>query len=96
MGMKSVGETGLKITSAQCEYFRYTGASAELERRGVSFRVVGRSREKLERAFGKMAHAEIFPADLSGAPGAGAAASGVDTIFYCVGLPYTLHHLHRC
>jgi uncharacterized protein YbjT (DUF2867 family) len=69
---------------------------AELERRGVSFRVVGRSREKLERAFGKMAHAEIFPADLSGAPGAGAAASGVDTIFYCVGLPYTLHHLHRC
>jgi hypothetical protein len=35
MGMKSVGETGLKITSAQCEYFRYTGASAELERRGA-------------------------------------------------------------
>jgi nucleoside-diphosphate-sugar epimerase len=67
---------------------------AELERRGVSFRVVGRSREKLERAFGKMAHAEILPADLSDARAAGAAARGVDTIFYCVGLPYTLHHLH--
>jgi hypothetical protein len=33
--MKSVGEIGLKITAAQREYFRYTGASAELERRGV-------------------------------------------------------------
>jgi nucleoside-diphosphate-sugar epimerase len=55
---------------------------------------VGRSREKLERAFGKMAHAEIFPADLTDARAAGAAARGVDTIFYCVGLPYTLHHLH--
>jgi hypothetical protein len=33
--MNSVGEIGLKITPAQCEYFRYTGASAELERRGA-------------------------------------------------------------
>jgi hypothetical protein len=33
--MKPVGEIGLKITSAQREYFRYTGASAELERRGA-------------------------------------------------------------
>jgi hypothetical protein len=32
--MKSAGETGLKITAAQREYFRYTGSSAELERRG--------------------------------------------------------------
>jgi nucleoside-diphosphate-sugar epimerase len=66
----------------------------ELERRGVPFRVVGRSREKLEQAFGKMAHAEIFPADLSEARSAGAAARGVDTIIYCVGLPYPSHHLH--
>jgi hypothetical protein len=35
MRMKSVGEIGLKITSAQREYFRYTGASAELQRRGA-------------------------------------------------------------
>jgi hypothetical protein len=33
--MKTVGEIGLKITSALREYYRYTGASAELERRGV-------------------------------------------------------------
>lgn len=67
---------------------------AELERRGVRFRVVGRSRQKLEHAYGKMAHAEIFPADLSEARSAGAAARGVDTIIYCVGLPYPSHHLH--
>jgi len=33
--MKSVGETGLKITSAQREFFRYTESSAEMERRGA-------------------------------------------------------------
>src|ERR1035437_5783696 len=64
---------------------------AELERRGIQFRVVGRSRQKLEQAFGKMAHAEIFPADLGAA---GAAARGVDPIIYCVGLPYPSHQLH--
>src|ERR1035438_4922024 len=67
---------------------------AELERRGVRFRVVGRSREKLDQAFGKNAHAEIFPADLSEAHSAAEAARGVDTIVYCVGLPYPSHHLH--
>jgi nucleoside-diphosphate-sugar epimerase len=67
---------------------------SELERRGIRFRAVGRSRQKLEAAFGKMTHAEIFPADLSEARSAGAAARGVDTIIYCVGLPYPSHHLH--
>jgi hypothetical protein len=33
--MKFIREIGLKITLAQREYFRYTGASAELERRGA-------------------------------------------------------------
>jgi nucleoside-diphosphate-sugar epimerase len=67
---------------------------AELERRGIRFRVVGRSRPKLDQAFGKMANAEVFPADLSEARSAGAAARGVDTIIYCVGLPYPSHQLH--
>ena len=67
---------------------------AELERRGIPFRAVGRSRPKLEQAFGKMANAEVFPADLSEARAAGAAARGVDTIIYCVGLPYPSHQLH--
>lgn len=33
--MKSTGEIGLKITSAQREYYRYTGVSAQLERIGA-------------------------------------------------------------
>jgi hypothetical protein len=33
--MKSTGEIGLKIPSAQREYYRYTGVSAEFERRGA-------------------------------------------------------------
>src|SRR3954466_15072505 len=71
-----------------------TTAAGEFERRGIPFRVVGRSREKLERAFGKMKHAEIFPADLAEGRSAGAAARGVDTIIYTVGLPYPAHNLH--
>ena len=68
--------------------------AAELERRGIRFRVVGRERQKLEQAFGRMAHAEVFPADLSDAASAAKAARGVDTIIYCVGLPYPSHQLH--
>ena len=33
--MKSIGKIGLKITQATREYYRYTGASAELEIRGA-------------------------------------------------------------
>ena len=33
--MKSAGEIGLKITAATREYYRYTGVSAEMERRGM-------------------------------------------------------------
>ena len=71
-----------------------TSVGAELQRRGIPFRAVGRSREKLERAFAKMPLAEIFPADLAQGRDAGAAARGVDTIVYCVGLPYPSHQLH--
>jgi nucleoside-diphosphate-sugar epimerase len=65
-----------------------------LEARGIPFRAVGRSRSRLESAFGTMSHAEIFDADISELRSAGAAARGVDTIFYCVGLPYPSHRLH--
>lgn len=68
--------------------------AAELERRAIPFRVVGRSKPKLEEAFGGLAHAEVFDADVGDLRSAGAAARGVDTIFYCVGLPYPSHHLH--
>ena len=68
--------------------------AVELSRRGVPFRVVGRSRSKLEAAFGSLPHAEVFDADIGDLRSAGGAARGVDTIFYCVGLPYPSHHLH--
>jgi len=68
--------------------------AAELNRRQTPFRVVGRSRDRLQSAFGSLAHAEIFPADLSDLHSAIAAASGVDTIIYTVGLPYPSHQLH--
>ncbi len=68
--------------------------AAEFERRDIPFRVVGRSRPRLEKTFGGMRHAEIFDADLSELRSAGAAARGVDTIVYSVGLPYPMHELH--
>jgi nucleoside-diphosphate-sugar epimerase len=68
--------------------------AAELNRRGIAFRVVGRQRARLESAFGGMQHAEIFEADLSDLRSASAAARGVDTIVYSVGLPYPSHQLH--
>ena len=69
-------------------------AAAEFERRGIPFRVVGRQRARLESTFGAFTHAEIFEADLADLRSASAAARGVDTIVYSVGLPYPSHHLH--
>lgn len=64
---------------------------AEFDRRRIPFRVVGRSRSKLERIFGGYPHAEIFDADLADLRSASAAARGVDTIVYLVGLPLQQH-----
>jgi nucleoside-diphosphate-sugar epimerase len=68
--------------------------AAELDKRGIPFRAVGRKRERLEAAFGRMTNAEIFDADVSDLRSASAAARGVDTIIYTVGLPYPSHQLH--
>jgi nucleoside-diphosphate-sugar epimerase len=68
--------------------------AAELSQRGIPFRVVGRSRPRLEATFGKLEHAEIFDADVGDLRAASAAARGIDTIIYAVGLPYPSHHLH--
>ena len=68
--------------------------AAELSRRGIPFRVVGRTQSRLEAEFGALRGAEVFAADIGDLRSAGGAARGVDTIFYCVGLPYPSHHLH--
>jgi len=65
-----------------------------LERRGIAFRAVGRSRTKLEQAFSAYRQAELFPADIADLRSAGAAAREVDTIVYCAGLPYPAHYRH--
>lgn len=65
-----------------------------LEQRGIPFRVVGRSKGTLDAAFGAMAHAEPFAADLTDLRSAAAAARGIDTIIYTLGLPYPAFHLH--
>jgi nucleoside-diphosphate-sugar epimerase len=58
-------------------------------------RVVGRSLERLRRDFGKYEpHVEFHAADLSDPKAAAAAATGVDTLFYLVGVPYTQFEQH--
>lgn len=57
----------------------------ELERRGIFFRAVGRNRERLAKDFAK---ADCVAADLANPEAAEWASSGVDTIFYTVGVPY--------
>jgi len=64
---------------------------AELARRGIPFRAVGRSRAKLAAAFPQ---AEIVAADLADPQAAIEAARGVDTIIYTVGVPYNHFELH--
>ena len=66
----------------------------ELERRGIPFRVVGRTLTNLAEAFREMRHAEILVADLSDTGAATEAARGADTVIYAVGAPYTAFHLH--
>lgn len=66
----------------------------ELERRGIPFRVVGRTLNKLAGAFREMPHAEVRAADLSDLRAATEAARGGDTVIYAVGAPYTAFHLH--
>lgn len=66
---------------------RYVGA--ELDRRGIPFRAVGRTAGKLADAFGQLPHAEVVAADLSDSGGAAQAARGIDTIIYTLGVTYT-------
>jgi nucleoside-diphosphate-sugar epimerase len=66
---------------------RATGA--ELERRGISFRVIGRRREALTEAFGSMSRAEVVTADVNDDASLRAALGGIDTAVYALGLPYT-------
>lgn len=66
--------------------------AAELKRRSILVRVVGRRESALREAFGN-AH-EIVAADLNNPEDASRAASGLTTIVHAVGVPYTNFALH--
>jgi nucleoside-diphosphate-sugar epimerase len=69
--------------------------AAELNARGLPFRVVGRSADTLRSRFAKFGElAEVCPADLGVAGEARRAAAGVETIVYAVGMPYDRFALH--
>ena len=80
--------------------FGATGAvgkslAAQWAAAGYSFRVVGRSRERLVRDFARYRDlVEYCVADLADPKGAAEAARGADVVFYLVGVPYTDFALH--
>jgi nucleoside-diphosphate-sugar epimerase len=73
-----------------------TGAtiSHALDAGGLAYRVVGRDRESLERAYGSRPLAEIVTWNPDDPASVQTAASGIDTIFYLVGVPYNHFELH--
>jgi len=69
--------------------------AAQLAKLGRSFRVVGRSEERLRQTFRSYEPlVDYAAADLSDSSSAARAARGVDTIFYTVGVPYTQFRQH--
>ena len=69
--------------------------ASKLAERGQSFRVVGRSEERLRRDFGRYEPlVEYCAADLSDSANAARAAAAVDTLFYTVGVPYPQFQQH--
>lgn len=68
--------------------------AAELRAKGLPYRAVGRGRQELERHFGADPRAEIVTWNPDDPASVRAAARGVDTIFYLVGVPYWQFELH--
>jgi nucleoside-diphosphate-sugar epimerase len=65
-----------------------------LRERGEQYRVVGRDRARLQQAFGSDPKAEIATWDPNDATSVRAAARGIDTLIYLVGVPYHRFDLH--
>jgi nucleoside-diphosphate-sugar epimerase len=77
----ATGSTGATITQA-------------LEAADLPYRVVGRDRAALESAFGARPLAEVVTWNPADPASVQTAASGVETIFYLVGVPYNHFELH--
>lgn len=65
-----------------------------LRKQGSAYRVVGRNRASLEKTFGSDALAEIVTWNPDDHASVRAAAHGIETIVYLVGVPYDQFRLH--
>lgn len=65
-----------------------------LRERGEEYRVVGRDAERLKKSFGGDAKAEMVAWNPDDPASVRAAARGVDTLIYLVGVPYNHFELH--
>lgn len=88
--MQAIGKVGL---------FGAAGAAgqiiaAALSAAGRDYRVVGRSRAPLEAAFGHDPHAEIVTWNPDDPASISAAAAGLQTVIYLVGVPYDQFATH--
>jgi nucleoside-diphosphate-sugar epimerase len=84
---------------AKIALFGAAGAIGEslantLRQRGQEYRVVGRDRTRLEKAFGDNGKAEIVTWNPDDPASVRAAARGVDTLIYLVGVPYNHFEMH--
>lgn len=68
--------------------------AGELRRRGKPYRVVGRHRQRLESEFGSDPLAEIVLWNPDDPASIRAAAQGIGTLIYLVGVPYDQFQLH--
>ncbi len=68
--------------------------AVELRRRGKSYRVVGRHQQRLEPEFGSDPLAELVLWNPDDPASIRAAAQGIDTLVYLVGVPYDQFQLH--
>lgn len=71
-----------------------TSIAQALRAQGQPYRVVGRHRESLQATFGSDALAEIVTWNPDDPASVRAAARGIDTIIYLVGVPYHQFQLH--
>lgn len=82
--MQATGKVGLFGAAGAAGH----SIAAALSAVGRDYRVVGRTREPLERAFGHDPHAEIVTWNPDDPASIRAAAAGLQTVIYLVGVPY--------
>jgi nucleoside-diphosphate-sugar epimerase len=88
--METVGKTGLFGAAGAIGH----SIAAALRTAGRDYRVIGRSRAPLEAAFGQDPHAEITLWNPDDPASIAAAAKGLQTAIYLVGVPYNQFAAH--